>query len=235
MKKTVFLITCEHASNRLPHIFSANFAGAEEVLQSHEGWDPGALDLAEAISVSLKADLFIYDYSRLLIEVNRSLGHPKLFSRYTNGLDEDQKGYLISTYYQPYRYSVEEIIRNSVCEGKGVIHLSIHSFTPNYFGEERAVEIGLLFDPERINEKNFCSEWCNWLVENSVFQIRMNEPYKGIDDGFTTYLRGCFGSDQYVGIELEVSQGIIELKDVHALIVDSLLAISASPHTWWMH
>ncbi len=227
MKKTAFLITCEHASNRLPHIFSSYFEGAADVLQSHEGWDPGALELAEEVALRLEADLFVYDYSRLLIEVNRSLWHPRLFSNYTIGLDESQKGYLISTYYQPYRYSIEEQIRNLVFEGKQVVHLSIHSFTPNFFGEERTVEIGLLYDPERIHEQNYCVHWQDWLISHTSYQVLLNEPYKGTDDGFTTYLRGCFSVDQYVGIELEVSQGIIANQDLKLTVLDSLKSLSA--------
>jgi hypothetical protein len=36
--------------------------------------------------------------------------------------------------------------------------------------------------------------------------VKMNQPYKGTDDGFTTYLRKKFDPEHYAGIELEVNQ-----------------------------
>jgi hypothetical protein len=67
--------------------------------------------------------------------------------------------------------------------------------------------MGLLFDPDRAHEKLFCEEWKIQLLQ--VFpdwKVEFNEPYKGIDDGFTTYLRKRFSNDHYLGIELEWNQ-----------------------------
>jgi hypothetical protein len=36
--------------------------------------------------------------------------------------------------------------------------------------------------------------------------VRRNYPYQGKADGFTTFLRRQFASDQYAGIEIEVNQ-----------------------------
>jgi hypothetical protein len=38
------------------------------------------------------------------------------------------------------------------------------------------------------------------------FQIRFNDPYKGTDDGFTTWLRKKYNDSEYIGIEIEVNQ-----------------------------
>lgn len=230
MKSTVFLITCEHAGNQVPHIYQAYFEGAEEVLFSHQGWDPGALSLAQEISAILKAELVTYEYTRLLIEVNRSLHHEQLFSTYTRSLSEEVKTYLINTYYKPYRDGVEDKIRKLIAAGSRVVHLSIHSFTQNYFGEHREVEVGLLFDPERLPEYQFCRAWLDLLSGESSAVVRFNEPYLGVDDGFTTHLRRQFSED-YVGVELEVSQQRIDQGQLRMNICQTLLALSA--HSAW--
>lgn len=235
MNKFIFLVTCEHAGNQLPHVYQKYFINAERVLESHEGWDPGALSLAEDITSALKCDLLSYPYSRLLIEVNRSIWHHQLFSRFTRDLDSHGRMYLINTYYQPYRQKVEDIIKKYVIDGLQVIHLSIHSFTSNYFGQQRDVQIGLLFDPQRNSESKFCEDWMAYLKEKSLLDVRLNEPYQGADDGFTTYLRTQFADEHYLGIELEVSQGIISQQATHQLIEESLLAISSFPHARLVH
>ena len=227
MNKFVFLITCEHASNQVPHVYQDLFLDAERVLESHEGWDPGALNLAQNISSALDCDLLVYEFTRLLIEVNRSPWHHHLFSRFSRDLTGEERMYLLDTYYTPYRQKVEDKIKEQIALGFRVIHISVHSFTPNYFGEKREVEIGLLFDPQRTFESHFCEDWLSYLKGNSTLDVRNNQPYKGTDDGFTTYLRTQFRNEVYLGIELEVSQQIIDQKNVHQLMEESLLSLSS--------
>lgn len=207
MKPKVLVITCEHASNHIPVAFEVNFLLAQKELNSHLGWDPGAIELACHLSERLTTPLYHYEYSRLLIEVNRSIGHPQLFSQFTNTLESAEKNVLIHEYYLPYRKEVEQKISGLVNNGNQVVHLGVHTFTPELNGQVREVEIGLLFDPDRASEHLFNQKWMgeiNGLSQSYV--VRLNEPYLGKDDGFTTYLRTRFGDAQYIGIELEVSQ-----------------------------
>ena len=44
------LITCEHGGNRVPHAYRNLFASASRLLQSHRGYDAGALALAREIA-----------------------------------------------------------------------------------------------------------------------------------------------------------------------------------------
>lgn len=40
------VLTCENADHRIPRAYASLFAGAKDVVLSHQGWDPGALSLA---------------------------------------------------------------------------------------------------------------------------------------------------------------------------------------------
>ena len=40
-------------------------------------------------------------------------------------------------------------------------------------------------------------------------RVRRNYPYAGKGDGLTSYLRRRFAQSDYVGIELEINQGIV--------------------------
>ncbi len=78
-----FLVTCEHGGNRIPPIYRALFRGQQAVLETHRGYDPGALVMAQALARSLQAPLVSSTVSRLLVDINRSIGHPQYFSAAT--------------------------------------------------------------------------------------------------------------------------------------------------------
>jgi len=209
MDRRRIIISCEHAGNKVPTQFRFLFKGKESVLQSHLGWDPGAFSVARSLADALKVRLFHQDYSRLLIECNRSLDNPELFSKYSTGLNDMVKDYLIRKYYLSYRKKVERAIGKILDKGKPVLHLSIHSFTPALNGTKRKADLGLLYDPDRRSEENFSVHLKNELETLSPnLRVNFNYPYLGTDDGFTTYLRTKFPDDSYAGIEIEVNQNM---------------------------
>ena len=199
------VLTCEHAGNDIPEEYFSLFREAEGELNSHRGYDPGALDLFCDLKELADFDIFQTE-SRLFIELNRSLHHKQLFSEFTRALPKPSKNAILEAYYFPYRQEVEQQIYDRLMKGEQVIHLSVHSFTPVLDGEKRNADIGLLFDPSRSEEKEFCSSFKNAILEQDPqLHIRFNYPYLGTADGFTTYLREKFPRN-YCGIELEVNQ-----------------------------
>ena len=197
------LLTCEHAGNNIPAKFQHYFTGADEVLNSHRGWDPGAAELAECISERVQVSLISYPISRLLIEPNRSERHPKLFSEFTKNLSEEDKTDLLNNYYRPHRKMVTDEIYKKISEHKRVLHVGVHTFTPDLNGRLREFDIGLLYDPSRIPERSLAEEWKRNISPR--FRVRMNQPYKGKADGLITALRKLFSEEVYLGIELEVN------------------------------
>lgn len=201
------VITCEHASNTVPPAYAHLFKGAETTLASHRGWDPGAREMALSLATELDAPVFLSEATRLLIEANRSIGHEQLYSEYTRELSDAGRQTLLTDFYKPYR---EAVTRTITLLPKPVLHLSIHSFTPFWNGEDRAIDIGLLFDPSRALETDVCLAWKKLLEKRSAFLVEFNEPYKGVDDGFTTHLRTVFADPDYAGIEIEVNQKFVD-------------------------
>jgi predicted N-formylglutamate amidohydrolase len=200
-----WVISCEHGGYEVPPVFTHLFRGAQPVLRSHRGWDPGTLPLYQQLE-SLADFAKASTISRLLIELNRSLHHHELFSAYTRSLDQEAKEAIIRDYYLPYRTAIEQAIGHYVAQEDTVYHLGIHSFTPVLNGEERNADIGLLFDPDRALEEEVCQRWRSLLqAEFPDFSIRFNYPYLGIDDGFTTHLRQLHPL-KYAGIEFELNQ-----------------------------
>lgn len=202
------LITCEHGGNEIPEEYRELFAGHGDLLNSHRGYDIGALPLARYLAQELGVPLLFSENSRLLVDLNRSLHHRNLFSELTSRLDEATRRTIMHSYYQPYRSEVEQWVRQSVDGGKRVIHLSIHSFTPVLNGQERRADIGLLYDPRRSWEKTMSSRMLEFLKDLSLpgFIYRRNYPYRGTADGMTSSLRRLWPDLRYAGIEIEVNQ-----------------------------
>ncbi len=199
------VLTCEHAGNYIPEEYKNLFGDNLDVLETHRGYDPGAFDLF-CILKELASYHRSHNVSRLLIEVNRSLHHPSLFSEYSRNLPSEIKNRLIKEFYETYRKEVQHAISELITAGEEVLHLSIHSFTPQLNGEVRNTDIGLLYDPARKTEVNFCRALKRELLLNeSSYRIRANYPYRGTADGFTTSLRKKF-KVKYTGIEIEVNQ-----------------------------
>lgn len=220
------VISCEHASNEIPAEYQYLFKGAEDEVNSHKGWDPGSLQIANLLGKAFGIEPYIYPYCRLLIEPNRSLNSEQLFSRFTQVLDLTEKSILIQKYYQPYRKNIEVNISHAIMAGP-VLHLGIHTFTPIWNGLKREVDVGVLFDPGRMEEDKFSNQLIEAIKDNgSELQIRANEPYKGTDDGFTTYLRKIFAVDDYLGLEIEINQGLADRSVVVShLLKDSLQVV----------
>ncbi len=201
------LVTCEHGGNRVPPRYRSLFAGSQRRLESHEGFDLGALELARRFARHFQAPLHAATVTRLLVELNRSPHHPRLFSSVTRSLDRSVRGDILRTYYTPYRDAVRQQVTDQARAGQRTIHLSIHSFTPIWRGEVRRADIGLLYDPSRPGELRLCRAWQLEMRRlRPELSVRRNYPYLGRADGLATSLRKLFSAEEYVGIEVEVNQ-----------------------------
>ena len=193
-------------------------------MRSHRGWDPGALDVACALARQTGAPLHEARTTRLLVELNRSPHHARLFSEFSAVLSRDERATLLATHYYPYRDRVERAISLRLATRRIVLHLSVHTFVGTWQGRARDVDIGLLYDPARPGERRLCAEWRACLRELAPgLRVRRNYPYRGVSDGFVTYLRRQFGPQRYVAIELEVSQTLVAAPgDARRRTIDAL-------------
>lgn len=220
-----WLVTAEHAGRDIPAEVATCFAHDSDVLDTHEAYDAGTLDMAKALGAVADA-CFINTTSRLVVEANRSLHHPKLFSRFTKTLPREKRQQLIQAYYMPHRHRVEHWIKQQVAAGYTVYHAGIHSFTPVWNEEIRNADIGLLYDPASASESTWASHLINHLRHlNPALVYRRNYPYLGKADGFTTYLRKRF-PNSYAGIELEVNQRYAQTPNSFTTEMSNLLLVS---------
>ena len=200
------LITCEHGGNAVPQEYAPLFADWGDILASHCGYDLGALGTAQALARATGAPLVAATTTRLVVDLNRSVGHPRLFSAVTKGLARADRQAILAAHYQPHRAAVDRLVAEGLGAGRTVLHIASHSFTPRFGGVTRHCDVGFLYDPRRVAEKTFCGHWLRELAcLDSDLILRRNFPYRGVADGLATTLRRRFG-ERYLGVELEVNQ-----------------------------
>lgn len=207
MKDIILLLSCEHAVNTVPEPYQTAFAADQLLLDSHRGYDQGALKLAQHLKAAFQCDFIQGTVSRLLIDCNRSLSHPHCFSEFSKPFSTEIKEQLTITYYLPYREKLQSLIKQYLAQGLQVCHLSIHSFTPVLNERIREADLGLLYDPRRLKEKNLAKQWQQQLKQQEKqLRVRLNYPYHGKSDGFTSALRKQYAEENYLGLEIEMNQ-----------------------------
>lgn len=200
------LVSCEHGGNLVPLEYAPLFRGAHAILATHRAYDPGMAEFASRVAAELRAPLFLAEVTRLLVDLNRSPGHPQLFSEFSRSLAESDRRVLLERYYHPYRSAVMDTVAELMKQGP-LCHVSLHSFIPELRGQVRNADIGLLYDPRRAPEKRFCLTWGQKLHEcGEGWRIRRNYPYRGTSDSLVTLLRRRYPVERYLGVELEVNQ-----------------------------
>ncbi len=205
------LVTCEHGGHEVPEAYRALFAGKEKLLRSHRGWDVGALVLARSLARALEAPLHFATTTRLLVDLNRSAHNRAVFSEVTRGLPAGERLRILELHHVPYRTMVADHVADMMRGGGGVLHLGVHTFTPLFNGFVRRTDVGLLYDPARDAERGLVDAWTEALRERLPgSRVRRNDPYRGATDGLTTWLRRLHPGDGYLGIEIEVSQRLLD-------------------------
>lgn len=221
----MLLLSCEHGGNRVPRAYAKLFATgpAKSALAGHRGVDLGALEVARALSRRLEIPLVATTVTRLLVDANRSPGHPKLFSEFAKSLSRADRETLVARHYRPHRERVyAEIDKLSP---RRVVHIAVHSFTPVLDGVRRNADIGLLYDPRREPERRLCDRWAAALRGlDPTLRVRRNYPYRGTSDGLTTALRRDYPPARYAGIELEINQVSLTTATQRRRITDTLTA-----------
>ncbi|WPC26314.1 N-formylglutamate amidohydrolase [Pseudomonas moraviensis] len=174
------ILVCEHASRYIPDALN-NLGLDETAAREHIAWDIGALQLAEQLSEQLGATLLSANYSRLLIDLNRPRHAPdsipvqsEIYQIPGNReLDEAAREYRRQTLFKPFHARLQTLIDERIAQGQAVRVVGIHSFTPVYYGQPRALEIGVLFG----QAKAYAQRLLDGLQVHPL-KVAGNQPYR---------------------------------------------------------
>ncbi len=205
-----FLITCEHASNRLPPGWSWPAEDAW-IAETHWAYDPGAAELARTLADELQAVAVLASFSRLFLDPNRPLDSPTLFRdladgravRFNQNLSAEERARRIALCYQPYHEVAYRQARNR----RGNFLLSLHSFTPQYEGLIRQLEIGVM----HVDQPELAEVWCNHFREHG-FVAEIDQPYAGAEGYMFSANRHAHSSGRDA-IMLEIRQDLLPARN----------------------
>ncbi|MDF1856008.1 N-formylglutamate amidohydrolase [Pseudooceanicola sp.] len=145
------VLVCEHASAYIPAALNGlGLSDADRL--SHAAWDPGALAVAQAMSAALDAPLVAARVSRLVYDCNRPPDAPNAMPARSEvievpgnrDLSAAQRAARSAAIYDPFQAR----LRATLAAHPGAALVTVHSFTPTWFGQPRAAEIGLLHDAD---------------------------------------------------------------------------------------
>jgi predicted N-formylglutamate amidohydrolase len=184
------VFVCEHASLALP-ASAGNLGLSSEALSSHIAWDPGALAIARRLSAALDGVLVHQRFSRLIYDCNRPPESPAAMPEKSEiydipgnkDLGPAERYARTAAFYIPFHDQVASEIARVERSGRQPVIVTIHSFTPVYFGKRRDVEIGILHDVDtRLADAMLKAS------SGGPFRVELNSPY-GPEDGVTHSLR----------------------------------------------
>lgn len=187
-----FVIVCEHASNFIPDDFKGlGLDGAGQ--NAHVAWDPGALGIARRMASVLGAPLVASRMSRLLHDCNRPPASPEAMPAQSEewiipgnaGLTEKERQSRAQRFYMPFHQAVTQLFDRFCSLDVAPALVTVHTFTPIYYGVARDVEVGILHD----SDTRLADALLSRLIAGSMGRvIRRNEPY-GPQHGVTHTLR----------------------------------------------
>ena len=146
-----WLITCDHATNRVPDWINGGDLGiAAADMARHIAYDIGAAGLAGRLADILNAPAVFSDFSRLVIDPNRGEDDPTLLMRLYDGTvipankhaDLAERERRLDRLHRPYHRALEDLAgrhpARAIC--------AIHSFTPQLRGRPpRPWQVGILY------------------------------------------------------------------------------------------
>lgn len=179
-----FVLTADHAGRILPEKLGQLGLGAAD-LDRHIAWDIGIAGVTEFLSERLDAPAILQTYSRLVIDCNRTPGMPTSIPRISEAttipgnqtLSPAEEAARRVEVFEPYHAAITELLDARAAAGRRTILVAMHSFTPVYLGERRAVEIGVLYN----RDPSYPAILLDLLRRGGDLVVGDNEPYSVSD------------------------------------------------------
>lgn len=191
---SAFVLVCEHGGRRLPKALGDLGLDAKS-RGKHIALDIGALDLARSLAKRLDAPLAHQPYSRLVCDCNRRpdvesfiplLGEGEVIP----GNQDLQPGAFerrLESIWQPFHGRLAALLDRRRRAGLATLLVSIHSFTPVFFGKSRPWRAAVLYERNQDLAPSLLAQ----LQAQLGNLIGDNQPYRmSRDDDYTIPVHG---------------------------------------------
>lgn len=180
-----WLITCDHATNRVPGWIGGGDLGiAPQDMSRHIAFDVGAAGLASRLAALMDAPAIFSDFSRLVIDPNRGEDDPTLLMRLYDGTvipanknaDAAERQRRLDRLHRPYHTALARLADQHTDR----CLCAIHSFTPQLRGRPvRPWQVGILYSWQDVRLGPPLVQACReagWITGE-------NQPYDGHLEG----------------------------------------------------
>lgn len=206
-----FVLTADHAGRAIPRRLGDLGVSAAD-LDRHIAWDIGIAGVTERLSALLDAAAILQTYSRLVIDCNRNPAWPSAMpevSEFTaipgnRGLTDADRAARAAAVFHPYHDRTAALLDARQTTGRRTIVVAMHSFTPVFKGESRAMEVGVLY----FRRTALASIMLDLLRAEGDLTVGENAPYALTEDSDYSIPRHGEGRG-LEHVEIEIRQDLI--------------------------
>ncbi|MDR9392955.1 MAG: N-formylglutamate amidohydrolase [Roseovarius sp.] len=221
------VVLCEHASHHIPARYAGlGLAPGEGI--GHVAWDPGARDLAMILARQLEAPMIAGRVSRLVYDCNRPPEAPSAMPEKSETVDipgnralgAAEREERVESIYSPFRAAVQGLLDKRRQAGLPTALITVHSFTPSWFGTPREVEIGILHD----RDARLADAMLDRAATLPRRIVRRNEPY-GPQDGVTHSLKLYGLANGLPNVMIEVRNDLLQTPAAQEEVAAEILSM----------
>jgi hypothetical protein len=214
-----FLFSCDYATCAVPEAYREIFRGSEDIVGSAEGWEPGALNLAQGLAMKLRTPLVHGDVTRLLIDFQND--GDERWSRFSLKLPEATRVKVADRHERPYRMVLNQRIQEDLQRHDAVLHVMVHT-DPNTDGQvilETPTGAALAEPLARA-----------WRARLAAAEVDVRHIAGVVANPLATLLAATYPADKYAQIRLSVSQSFFlesrpwRWETLKKLLLESLVA-----------
>jgi predicted N-formylglutamate amidohydrolase len=205
------VLTADHAGRLIPTRLG-RLGVAENELDRHIAWDIGIAGVTEHLSAALDATAVLQAFSRLVIDCNRdpsvATSIPEI-SELTPipgnvAISKAERETRVREIFVPYHARIAGLLDARAAAGRRTVLVAMHSFTPVFKGESRAVQVGVLFN----RDVRLASALLALLRAERDIVVGENAPYAITDTSdYTVPVHGEKRGLPHV--EIEIRQDLI--------------------------
>jgi predicted N-formylglutamate amidohydrolase len=201
-----FLVVADHAGNLMPRTVG-RLGVSDSECERHIAWDIGIAGVARLVADALGATLVQQNYSRLVIDCNRTPGSETSIPAVSEltpipgnvGLTENQKAARVHALFQPYHDRIEAELDRRRQAGRPTALIAMHSFTPVFMGVARPWHAGVLYN----RDPRFAHLLMALLQREAGLVVGDNQPYSVTDaSDYTIPVHGERRGLHHVAIEI---------------------------------
>jgi predicted N-formylglutamate amidohydrolase len=175
-----FLLTADHAGRLIPRRLG-RLGLHDSDLDRHIAWDIGIAHVTEHLSAALDATAVLQTYSRLVIDCNRHPSVPSAMPEISEtthipgnvGLSEADRVARVRAIFTPYHARITALLNARLAAHRRTVLVAMHSFTPVFKGESRAMQVGVLFN----RDTRLASALLTVLRAEGDIVVGENAPY----------------------------------------------------------